>query len=251
MTELRKIKCTVSYDGGNYGGYQVQANRITVQEVLEEALEKVVKDKVRIHASGRTDAGVHAQGQVFHFQTNVPIPEERWPLAVNQLLPDDIVVLDASYVDNSFHARFDVKEKIYRYCIWNKRIPDVFSRRYAWHIPVRLDIEAMREGATHLIGEHDFTSFCSIRTVVEDKIRHIYDISIWEEEEFGSGKIWISFRGNGFLYNMVRIMVGTLADVGSGKRSPSDLPAILAGCDRNLAGKTAPAHGLFLWEVRY
>lgn len=248
MEELRKVKCIVSYDGGNYGGYQLQANRVTVQEVLEEALAKVVKQPVRIYASGRTDAGVHAKGQVFHFQTSVRIPEERWPLAINALLPEDISVLEASYVPSSFHARFDVVEKTYRYCLWNRKIPDVFLRRYSWHIPYVINLEAMREASRFLIGEHDFTSFCSIRAVVEDKVREVYSIDIEERE---AGEVWLTFRGKGFLYNMVRIMVGTLVNVGSGKTPPDRVKEILEGKDRDLAGKTAPAQGLFLWEVKY
>ncbi|RXT05336.1 tRNA pseudouridine(38-40) synthase TruA [Ammoniphilus sp. CFH 90114] len=248
MEELRKVKCTVSYDGGNYGGYQLQENFVTIQQVLEEALKKVIKRPVRIYASGRTDAGVHARGQVFHFQTPVILPEDRWPLAMNCLLPEDISVLAATYVPDSFHARFDVKEKTYRYCLWNRRIPDVFLRRYSWHIPYALDLEKMREGAQYLIGEHDFTSFCSVKAVVEDKVRKIYDIAI---EEQNDGEVWFTFRGKGFLYNMVRIIVGTLVNVGAGKIQPADVRRILEGRERTLAGKTAPAQGLFLWEVKY
>lgn len=247
MENLYKIKCTVSYDGGNYGGYQLQDNRETIQQMLEEALEKIVKKHTRIYASGRTDAGVHAKGQVFHFRTEIPIPQEKWPMAFNALLPEDIRILSAEFVPDSFHSRFSAKEKVYRYCIWNQRVADVFSRNYSWHIPYVLNLEAMREGASHLIGEHDFTSFCSIRSTVEDKIRHIYEIAIEED----SGMIWLTFRGKGFLYNMVRIIVGTLVLVGAGKRTPESVKVILAGKNRDLAGKTAPAQGLFLWEVKY
>lgn len=248
MENLYKIKCTVSYDGGNYGGYQLQDNRETIQQMLEEALEKIVKKHTRIYASGRTDAGVHARGQVFHFRTEISIPEDRWAMAFNALLPEDIRVLSAEKVPDSFHSRFSAKEKVYRYCIWNRRVADVFSRRYSWHIPYALNLEAMREGAVYLIGEHDFTSFCSIRSTVEDKTRNIYEIVIDKEE---SGMIWLTFRGNGFLYNMVRIIVGTLVNVGAGKRTPASVKDILTGKNRDLAGKTAPAHGLFLWEVKY
>lgn len=246
--KLRKIKCKVSYDGGAYGGFQLQENVMTIQQKLEEALYSIEKEPTRIYGSGRTDSGVHAKGQVFHFHTRVEIPEDRWPLALNKNLPEDIVVLDAAYVPDDFHARFDVKEKTYRYCLWNHRLPHVFQRRYSWHIPYTLDIEAMRKAAIYLIGEHDFTSFCSLKAVVENKIRHVYEISIEEEE---SGEIWLTFRGKGFLYNMVRIMVGTLVQVGSGKYSFFTVKDILEAKDRNRAGVTAPAQGLFLWNVEY
>lgn len=245
---LFKVKCTVSYDGGNYGGYQLQENRETIQQMLEMALEKIVKQPTRIYASGRTDAGVHAKGQVFHFRTKTRIPEDRWPLAFNALLPEDIVVLRSQYVPDSFHSRFSAVEKVYRYCIWNQRAADVFFRHYSWHIPYHLNLDAMREAAGYFIGEHDFTSFCSIRSTVENKIRHVYEVSIHEEEP---GRIWLTFRGKGFLYNMVRIMVGTLVDVGSGKRKPDSIIDILEAKNRDRASKTAPAQGLFLWEVKY
>lgn len=248
MEGLYNIKCTVSYDGGNYGGYQLQDNAETIQQRLENALEKIVKKHTRTYASGRTDAGVHARGQVFHFLTETPIPEDKWAFAFNALLPDDIVVLTAQYVPHSFHSRFSAVEKVYRYCLWNRRVDDVFSRHYSWHIPYALDLDAMREAASYLIGEHDFTSFCSIRSAAGNKIRNIYEITIDEEEP---GKIWLTFRGNGFLYNMVRIIVGTLVNVGAKKRIPRSIRDILAEKNRDLAGKTAPAKGLFLWEVKY
>jgi tRNA pseudouridine38-40 synthase len=248
MSDIRKVKCTLSYDGSKYGGYQIQANSLTVQELVQAALQKVAKERIIIHASGRTDAGVHARGQVFHFQTSCQISAERWPFALNSLLPFDIAVLDAEVVPDTFHSRFDVAEKTYRYCLMNRKIRDVFYRDYAWHIPVLLNLEAMKEAAAYLIGEHDFTSFCSTRSVVEDKVRHVYEIDLEEEQE---GKIWITVRGNGFLYNMVRIIVGTLVHVGLGKRDPDEINAILEAKDRKQAGVTAPAHGLFLWEVKY
>jgi len=245
---LHKIKCKVSYDGGAYGGFQLQENVVTIQQMLEEALLSIVKEPTRIYGSGRTDAGVHAKEQVFHFHTTIQIPEDRWPLAFNKKLPEDIVVLEAAYVPDHFHARFDVVEKTYRYCLWNHRLPNIFKRRYSWHVPYSLDIGAMRQAASFLIGEHDFTSFCSSKAVVEDKVRHVYEISIEEEE---SGEIWLTFRGKGFLYNMVRIMVGTLVQVGSGKYSCEAVKDILDAKDRHQAGVTAPAQGLFLWNVKY
>ncbi|RKD22672.1 tRNA pseudouridine(38-40) synthase TruA [Ammoniphilus oxalaticus] len=246
--QLSRIKCKVSYDGGNYGGFQLQDNVMSIQQRIEEALQGIVKVPTRIYASGRTDAGVHARGQVFHFDTSLRIPEERWPLALNAQLPDDIVILEATHVPSQFHARFDAIEKTYRYCLWNRRLPDVFTRKYAWHIPYSLDIGLMREATRSLIGEQDFTSFCAARAVVKNKIRHVYEIEIHEESP---GQIWLTFRGNGFLYNMVRIMVGTLIQVGSGKVAVERVQEILEAKDRRLAGMTAPPEGLFLWNVKY
>lgn len=248
MGELRKVKCTLSYDGGNYGGYQIQKNSKTVQELLEAAVKEVAGEEITTYASGRTDAGVHAKGQVFHFETVSEISPERWPFALNRLLPKDIVVLSAEFVSEDFHARFDVVEKVYKYCLWNKRIPNLFIRDYCWHVPAPLNLEAMQVAASYLVGEHDFTSFCSFKTKVANRVRHLYEISLEVDAE---ERIWLTFRGKGFLYNMVRIIVGTLVDVGRGKRTPESVKTILASQDRFLAGKTAPAKGLFLWEVKY
>jgi len=244
----RKIKCKVSYDGTDYAGYQVQSNALTVQQLIEEAIEQIAKERTTIYASGRTDAGVHARGQVFHFRTACSIPVHKWPYAFATKLPNDIVVWEAEEVSDDFHARFDVLEKTYRYCLMNRPFPDVFHRRYSWHVPHPLSIEAMRIAASYLIGEHDFTSFCSIKTDVEDKVREVYDISLEQHDE---GKLWLSFRGNGFLYNMVRIMTGTLVKVGTGEWEPDRVRDILHACDRTAAGPTAPPQGLTLWEVKY
>jgi tRNA pseudouridine38-40 synthase len=248
MKPYRKVKCTVSYDGSNYAGYQTQSNATTIQQLIEEAIERITKEKTTIYASGRTDSGVHAKGQVFHFQTACSIPVPKWPFAINRMLPPDIVVQDAVEVPDSFHSRFDVVEKTYRYCIINRRFSDVFARNYSWHVPQALELQKMRQAAEYLIGEHDFTSFCSFKTVVEDKVRKVYEISFDMEEE---GKLWITFRGKGFLYNMVRIMVGTLVKVGIGDWPVEAVPRILAARNRKEAGPTAPPQGLFLWHVKY
>jgi tRNA pseudouridine38-40 synthase len=248
MGELCKVKCILSYDGGSYGGYQVQKNTVTIQELLEAAVKEVTGESITTYASGRTDAGVHAKGQVFHFETVSQISPERWPFALNRLLPQDIVILSAEIVPADFHARFDVVEKIYKYCIWNQRIPNLFFRNYCWHIPARLDLQAMQEAAAYLVGEHDFTSFCSFKTAAPNRVRHVYEISLEVDAE---ERIWFTFRGKGFLYNMVRIIVGTLVDVGRGKKTAESVKTILASQNRLLAGKTAPAKGLFLWEVKY
>lgn len=245
---MQRYKCTVSYDGTGFFGYQVQPNKRTVQSELEEALLKLHKGKeVKVTASGRTDAGVHAKGQVIHFDTDLGIPDNRWPVALNSLLPDDISILSAEKAEDSFHARFDAAGKEYRYFLYLSKQRDPFSRHYAYQFPYQVDVEQMREAGRLLLGTHDFTSFCSAKTEMEDKVRTIKEITINQEGDM------LSFRfiGNGFLYNMVRILVGTLLEIGSGDRNAEEIPELLRKKDRRLAGKTAPAHGLYLWKVFY
>ncbi|HZH61643.1 MAG TPA: tRNA pseudouridine(38-40) synthase TruA [Metabacillus sp.] len=243
-----RVKCIVSYDGTHFNGYQVQPNKRTVQSEIEAALKKLHKGQsIKIHASGRTDAYVHAVGQVVHFDTTLTIPPEKWPYALNSLLPNDIVILEAEHVADQFHARFDAIKKEYRYKLSTQKMIDVFKRDYTYHFPYKLDIESIRQACFHLCGTHDFTSFCVAKTDVEDKVRTIYSIELIEE---GTDLIFC-FTGNGFLYNMVRILMGTLLDVGQGKKTPDQIPSILEGRDRSLSGKTAPGHGLYLWKVYY
>jgi tRNA pseudouridine38-40 synthase len=243
-----RVKCIVSYDGTHFSGYQVQPNKRTVQGEIEEALLKLHKGQpTKVHASGRTDAGVHALGQVFHFDTSLTIPEEKWPYALNSLLPDDVVIVEASYVNPDFHSRFNATAKEYRFRINQQKMKDVFTRNYSFHYPYKLDLSAIRQACNHLCGTHDFTSFCVAKTEVDDKVRTIYSIEIIEDDL----EITFSFIGSGFLYNMVRILVGTLLDVGQGYTDPDSIPVILEGRDRNLSGKTVPGHGLYLWKVHY
>ncbi|OIU72921.1 tRNA pseudouridine(38-40) synthase TruA [Rossellomorea aquimaris] len=245
---MKRVKCTISYDGTHFSGYQIQPNRRTVQGLLEETLSAINKgEHIRVTASGRTDAGVHANGQVFHFDTPLSIPEEKWPVVLNTRLPDEVVIKEAQYVPEDFHARFSVKRKEYRYRVYTAQSRSPFHRHYALHHPYTLSVDAMKRAAEHLIGEHDFTSFCSAKTEVEDKVRNLQRITIIEQE----GEIIFSFTGNGFLYNMVRILVGTLLEVGAGNLQSADMKAILQAKDRNHAGKTAPPHGLYLWKVEY
>ncbi|MFJ5966037.1 MULTISPECIES: tRNA pseudouridine(38-40) synthase TruA [unclassified Bacillus (in: firmicutes)] len=244
-----KVKCIVSYDGTNFKGYQVQPGQRTVQTELESALARMHKqtEPISVVASGRTDSGVHAKGQVIHFHTPLIIPMERWPFALNSLLPDDIRILKAEEVDESFHARFSVASKEYRYVVSTETHQNVFMRHYACHYPYRLDVDRMKEAATYLIGTYDFTSFCAANTEVQDKVRTIYTLE-WKNASDG---LEMRVRGNGFLYNMVRIIAGTLLEVGAGKFRPEDVKAMLAARNRKAAGKTAPSHGLYLWEVFY
>ncbi|WP_110113927.1 tRNA pseudouridine(38-40) synthase TruA [Bacillus sp. CGMCC 1.16541] len=245
---MRRIKCTISYDGSGFSGYQVQPNKRTVQSEFEQVLAKMHnRNDIKVHASGRTDANVHAYGQVLHFDTSLTIPPSRWMKALNSLLPDDIVVKHVQEVDEEFHARFSVVSKEYRYKISRQSERDVFSRHFAYHYPYELNKERMKEAAQYLIGTHDFTSFCSSKTEIEDRVRTIYKIEISQYEN----ELLMKFVGNGFLYNMVRILVGTLIEVGQEKIFPAQIKEILAKKSRIYAGKTAPAHGLYLWKVNY
>lgn len=239
----------ISYDGTDYSGFQIQPGKRTIQGEIEKALAKMHKGQsVRIHGSGRTDSGVHAKAQTFHFESLLSLPESNWKKALNVLLPDDIHVQSVKGVPVAFHARFDAVEKEYRYFISNEKEYDVFKRHHVYQFPYRLNIESMREACNHLKGEHDFTTFSSVKTAVKgSKVR---TLSIVNCSRQGS-QIELVFRGNGFLYNMVRIMVGTLIDIGQGKLDPSEIPILLEKKDRSLAGKTAPPHGLYLWEVSY
>jgi tRNA pseudouridine38-40 synthase len=245
---MPRYKSIISYDGSGFSGYQVQPNKRTVQSVLESVLTKMHKgETVKVSGSGRTDAGVHAKGQVIHFDSPLMIPEDKWEKALNSLLPEDISVLSAVSVDESFHARFHALGKEYRYVLHLSSKRDPLQRKFAYHYPYRLNLDAMEQASKFFLGTHDFTSFCAAKTEVEDKVRTIESIDFTRVDEL----LTIRFVGNGFLYNMVRILVGTLLEVGSGERSPEDIPIILAHKDRRLSGKTAPAHGLYLWEVFY
>ncbi len=246
---MGRIKCTISYDGTGFSGYQIQPNGRTVQEEIEKALMKVHKgDFVRVVASGRTDAGVHAKGQVIHFDSDIQMPEPNWKKALNALLPDDVRVIKAEKVKDAFHSRYDVKEKEYRYFVLNAEENDVFQRHFCWRRNGEFDIEAIQKACAQLEGRHDFSSFCSAKTDLQgDKIRTIYQAGCHRD----GNMIIFSFKGSGFLYNMVRILVGTLLEIGKGKSPASSIPQVIAAEDRKAAGETAPPQGLFLWNVTY
>lgn len=245
---MQRYKCTISYDGTLFSGYQVQPNKRTVQSEIEAALQRLHKGStIHITASGRTDARVHAKGQVIHFDSPLSITEERWVKALEALLPDDIVVLKVEQTDPTFHARYQTTGKEYRYFLRRSKVKDPFTRHYQFQYGYPLDIEQMRKAASHLVGTHDFTSFCSARTGVKDHVRTLRVLDIIEEQD----QLIFRFVGDGFLYNMVRILVGTLLEVGRGLRKPEDMPIILAQEDRQKAGKTAEPHGLYLWKVFY
>lgn len=244
----KRIKCTLSYDGTHFFGYQIQPGKRTVQGELERALEHIHKgEAIRVTASGRTDAGVHAYGQVIHFDTPLSLSPDQWKKALNALLPDDIVIKDAQEAAPSFHARFSAKAKEYRYKVRIAQERDVFLRNYCYYFPHPLDMEAMRRALRLIEGTHDFTSFCSAKTNVDDRVRTIYTADMAVRDDL----LEFRFIGNGFLYNMVRIIVGTILEVGQGKRSVDSISSALAAKDRRLAGKTAPPQGLYLWKVYY
>ncbi len=243
---MQRVKAILSYDGTHFSGFQKQPNARTVQGEIERALQHIHKEAVKVYASGRTDASVHAIGQVIHFDTPLSIPPERWPKAMNSHLPGDVYVHDVTFVPSNFHARFDAVEKEYRYRILRGE-GDVFRRHYTYQCPHPLNIAEMKRAARYFIGTHDFTSFCAANTEVEDMVRTV-TVATFEEHD---DELVFICRGNGFLYNMVRIMVGTLLEVGQGKRKAEDIPDMIAGKDRSLAGKTAPGRGLYLWHVQY
>jgi tRNA pseudouridine38-40 synthase len=249
LDSVPKIKCKIAYDGTNFFGFQFQPEKRTVQGEIELALKKIHKgEKVRLQASGRTDSGVHAKGQTIHFETNLTMSNSSWKKALNTLLPDDLYIHHTEEVPMEFHARYDVREKEYRYFVLNNLEPDVFKKDYVFHYPYRLDIDAIKEACQYLKGTHDFTTFSSAKATVKgEKIRTLFDVTCHRVDD----QIEFIFRGSGFLYNMVRIIVGTLLEVGQGRKKPADIKAILEAKNRKYAGKTAPAHGLFLWNVTY
>jgi len=247
MAELRRIKLTIEYDGTHYAGWQIQPNANTIQAEIETALFRVTGEKIRIHGAGRTDAGVHALAQTAHFDTHSRVPETGFAPALNTHLPPDIRIKVSEGVADSFHARFSAKGKTYSYCIHNSNVAPAIFRHTTCSIKKPLDIAAMQDGARFFVGEHDFTAFCALGTTVEDKVRKIQSIQVTADAPL----ITITVQGNGFLYNMVRIMVGTLVDVGRGKLKPSDIKAILQSKDRQNASATLPPQGLVLKEVAY
>ncbi|HEY4431612.1 MAG TPA: tRNA pseudouridine(38-40) synthase TruA [Paenibacillus sp.] len=254
---MRNLLMKVNYDGTNYDGFQTQPQGNTIQDRLEQAILHLTGEELKITASGRTDAGVHAYGQPFNFTTSSRIPLERWCLALNARLPQDIVVTEAREVPLTFHSRRGAKRKTYRYTINGNRFPDPFQRRWQHHHPVRLDIPAMQQGLTHIVGTHDFTSFASRRSTKTSHVRTIFeahmevDRSMCRPSSLDQGVIQTYITGSGFLQHMVRIIMGTLIHVGEGKIDADHVAEILAACNRSAAGPTAMAKGLALWSVEY
>ena len=244
---MKRIKLTIAYDGTNYCGWQIQPNGITIEEVLNKALTKMLDEEIIIIGASRTDSGVHAMGNVAVFNTETTIPADRIGVALNQRLPDDIVITKSEEVPLDFHPRYCNCSKTYEYHIINTRIPIPTKRLTNYFVSYVLDIDKMRQAASYLVGEHDFVSFCNVRTDVENTVRTITELDILTN----GNEITIRITGNGFLYNMVRIIVGTLIRVGRGFYEPEKVKEILEAKDRKAAGVTAPAHGLMLVEINY
>ncbi len=241
-------KIILEYDGGNYSGWQIQQNTSeTIQQIVEEALTKINQSKVSLIGAGRTDAGVHAAGQTANFFLDISIPVDKIPLALNRHLPEDIICKKAKKVNDKFHARYDARGKKYRYRILNSNFNSVFVRKFVYNVRKKLDLDPMKKAADILEGTHDFAAFCSAGSSVESTVRTIYSINLI----LSGDEIWIDVFGDGFLYNMIRIIAGTLIDVGRAKISLADFKEILISCDRRKAGFTAPARGLTLLEVFY
>jgi tRNA pseudouridine38-40 synthase len=245
---MRTFKMIIEYDGAAYCGWQRQKNGISIQQVLEEATARIISEKVSIIASGRTDAGVHALNQAVSFQAQTALSANKIFLGVNSVLPDDIVVKDVLEMPDNFNALKDARGKIYVYYIRHQRLRPVLGRQYCWFVRFRLDVDRMREAASYLIGEHNFSCFCATGCDIKNRVRTLREIKIIEKDD---NMLEIIVESGGFLRHMVRNIVGTLTDAGRGKLRPEDLPEIIASGDRKKAGVTAPAHGLFLKEVQY
>lgn len=244
---MRNIKLTIEYDGKCYNGWQKQPNKLNIQGEIERAIYNITKEEVDLIGSGRTDAGVHALGQVANFKTNSQISIEKLPLAINSQLKNSIVIKEAEEVDERFHSRYNAKHKTYRYIINNSKCGTAIYRNLEYSYPFKLDAEKMKQASKYFEGEHDFKAFKSSGTSSKNSVRTIYKAIVKQEGE----KIIIELTGNGFLYNMVRIISGTLLDVGLGKIRAEEIPEIIESKDRQRAGKTLPAHGLYLVEVKY
>lgn len=245
---MRNIRLLLQYEGSRYQGWQrQQSTNNTIQGKLEVLLGRMCGETVTLSGSGRTDAGVHALGQVANFHTECQMPVEEMLAYINRYLPEDIAVVEIAEVPLRFHSRLNAKGKHYEYRVINSAIPDVFRRRYALEMPESLDVEAMRRAAGFLLGEHDFKSFTSTKKGKKSTVRRIDEIAIVKE----GNVITFSFRGNGFLHHMIRILMGTLLEVGMGKRTPESMEEILAARDREQAGPLVPAKGLVLVEVYF
>ncbi len=244
---MRTILLRIEYDGTAYAGWQIQPNGLTVQQVVEEALAKVVGGDIRVHSSGRTDAGVHARCMAAHFQTESGLPLKAFREGVNSHLPADIVIFSAEEMPADFHARFSAKGKWYRYTIYCHDVRSPLAARTSWHVRGKLDIEMMQQAAEALVGEHDFAAFRSSSCAAKTTTRELFQVGIATEGDF----VYLDFRGSGFLKNMVRMLVGTLVEVGQGKKPVTDIHRLLQKEQGVNCGVTSPAHGLCLQDVWY
>ena len=244
---MKRVKLVVAYDGTNYHGWQVQDNGITIEEVLNRTISELVQEDIKVIGASRTDAGVHACGNVAVFDTESRIPGDKFSFALNQRLPEDIRIQESCEVDADFHPRYADTVKTYEYNILNRRFELPTKRLYAAFCYYPMDIERMNQAAAYLVGEHDFKSFCSAGAQVQTTVRTIYAVNVTKADDM----VHIRITGNGFLYNMVRIIAGTLMQVGTGLMEPEQVKEILEARDRSKAGPTAVAKGLTLVEIRY
>ena len=245
---MRNIKLTIEYDGKDFNGWQKQPNKLNIQGEIEKAIKQITGEEVDLTASGRTDAGVHALGQVANFKTNSELPIEKFPIALNSNLKKSIVIKSAEEVEERFHSRLTCKQKTYRYVINNSKYGTAIYRNLETHIPMKLDIQKMQQAVKYFEGEHDFKAFKASGTSSKSSVRTIYKAEVLDA---GNERIYIGLTGNGFLYNMVRIIAGTLVDVGLGKIEPEDIKEIIKSQKRENAGKTLPPQGLYLVKVEY
>ena len=244
---MRNIKLTIEYDGKDFNGWQKQPNKLNIQGTIEQAIKAITGEDVELNASGRTDAGVHALNQVANFKTNSQIPIEKFAIAINSRLKKSIVIKKAEEVGERFHSRLNCKRKTYRYIINNSEMGSAIYRNLETHNPQKLDTEKMEKALKYFEGEHDFKAFKASGTSSKSSVRKIYATKLYKEND----RIYIELTGNGFLYNMVRIIVGTLVDVGLGKIEPEEIIDIIKDGKRERAGKTLPPNGLYLISVMY
>mgnify|MGYP001427353034 FL=1 len=244
---MKRIKLVIAYDGTNYCGWQIQPNGLTIEEVLNRKLSELLKEEIQVIGASRTDSGVHALGNVAVFDTNTRIPAEKISYALNQRLPQDITIQNSIEVSMEFHPRHCNSIKTYEYRILNRKFPMPLERLYSYFVYMPLNVLPMKKAAEYIVGEHDFKSFCSTRSQVENTVRRIDSLTVTKENDM----IIIRIMGNGFLYNMVRILVGTLMKVGLGVYPPEHVKEILEACDRSKAGPKVPGRGLTLVKIDY
>ena len=244
---MRNIKLIIEYDGKKFGGWQKQPNKLNIQGEIEKAIEEITGETVELNASGRTDAGVHSLGQTANFKTNSTIDIAKIPVAINSKLKQSIRITSAEEVDENFHARYSCTGKKYRYIINNSKYGSAIYRDLEYHMPMKLNVDDMKKAIKHFEGEHDFKGFKASGTSSKNSVRTIYSANVIEEGD----RIIIELEGNGFLYNMVRIISGTIVYVGLGKIKPEEIPQIIESKDRTRAGKTLPPQGLYLVQVYY
>lgn len=247
---MKKFAMRITYDGSRYHGWQRQKNAVTVQQRIEEALAETLGAPTQVTGCSRTDAGVHARNFVFHFVSDTRIPAEKLPYALNYRLGTDISALAAQVVPDDFHARFSARGKRYTYQIWNAKIQDPFLVRYSWHLPYSLDVAAMQQAAPHFLGTHDFAGFMAAGGDQKTTVRTVRRCEV-SQDSARPAAVRITVEADAFLYNMVRIITGTLTDVGLGRLPAAEIPAVIQSADRTRGGMTAPPQGLFLEDVYY